>query len=61
MALRKPLSCVIRKQIVEVFETRDLIRRAKKGKTFEAGMIRDQGAKALWTKRASKKRKPAKE
>ena len=22
-------------------------------------MIRDQGAKALWTKRASKKRKPA--
>ena len=34
--------------------------KAKKGKTFEAGMIRNQGAKALWEKRASEKRKPAK-
>jgi CspA family cold shock protein len=42
------------------FETANFIRRAKKGKTFKAGMIRDQGAEALWTKRDSKKRKPAK-
>jgi hypothetical protein len=42
------------------FETRNLVRGAKKGKAFEVGMIRDQGAEALWTKRASKKRKPAK-
>ncbi len=34
--------------------------KVKKGKTFEAGMIRDQGVKALWEKRASKKNRPAK-
>jgi hypothetical protein len=49
-----------KEKIVEVFETRNLIRRAKKGKTFEAGLIRGQGTKGLCTKRASKKRKPAK-
>jgi hypothetical protein len=37
------------------------MRRAKKGKTLEAGMIRDQGAKALWTKRASKKKEARRE
>jgi hypothetical protein len=43
------------------FEIRNLIRRAEKGKTFEVGMIRDQGGKALWIKRASKKKETRKE
>ena len=43
------------------FETRNLIRKAKRGlkRTLEAKVVRDQRVKALWEKRGSEKRKPA--
>jgi hypothetical protein len=59
MELLKPSSCVI-KHRQRFSEIHNLIRKTKKGKTFEVGLIRDQGAKTLWIKRASKKRGPAK-
>jgi hypothetical protein len=58
---KTPFLCYKIKKRQRFFETRNLIRKAKKDKTFEAGMIRDQGAKALWTKRGSKKKEARKE
>jgi hypothetical protein len=52
--------CYKVKIVPEVFRNPQSYQKSQKGKTFEAEMIRSQGAKALWGKRASKKRKPAK-
>jgi hypothetical protein len=62
VGLQKSLSCVTKILIIEVFETRNLIRRATKGKTFGGGMLRDPTSKNSLDKAGfEKKWKPAKE
>ncbi len=46
------------KKEVEVFEFRNFIRKAEKGKTFEEGMREDQGVNALWASGVRKKGSP---
>jgi hypothetical protein len=57
MSLLKSLSYVINKKVTEFFRNPQSYQESKKG----VGMIRDQGAIALWTKRASKKKEARKE